>query len=178
MMQYFCLDFWWNVGDGGKLVSTAWSKFSPCCSHLMIETYCKVHVNSKLSGKNFYWSAAISKVLEVDGILYLAQINCHPEIPWEYPGVLEVCAVSSWVHILSIAGCYQDVDSECSDSVWNEFQSCFKIWCKCIRFSHETYEQHQPPYDGLLTGKGEPTLQWNIISCKGYFLENLYKPSI
>ena len=40
MMRYFCLDFWWNVGDGGKLVSTVWNKFSPCCSHLMIETYC------------------------------------------------------------------------------------------------------------------------------------------
>ena len=76
MLRYVCLDFWWNVGDGGKLVSTAWNKFSPCCSHLMIETYC---CSYKLSQQTFRkefllvssylkgfggWSIAILRYLE------------------------------------------------------------------------------------------------------------------
>ena len=163
MMQYVCLDFWWNVGDGRKLVSTAWNKFSPCCSHLMVETYCC----------SYKWTAnfqeRISTGQQVSQRFWrLMESYTLPRLPsWDtlkisrFVGSLRSFLLSSYSKHCRML--IVNVVIVCETNSW--VVSRFDVIC--IRFSHETYEQHQPPYDGLLTGKGEPTLQWNIISCKG-----------
>lgn len=112
-------------------------------------------VSSYLNGFGGWWK-------------YFAQINCHPEIPWisRCVGSLRSFLLSSYSKHCRML--IVNVVIVCETNSW--VVSRFDVIC--IRFSNETYEQHQPPYDGLLAGKGEPTLQWNIISCKGWFLKN------